>query len=100
MMMNGSIRDIHESEGRQAELELYLHIPFCVKKCAYCDFLSAPADESVQAGYVEALKGEIRRQKALGADRRVTSVFIGGGTPYRYTCRNHHRMQSGHTDKG
>lgn len=80
-MMNGSIRDIHESEGRQAELELYLHIPFCVKKCAYCDFLSAPADESVQAGYVEALKGEIRRQKALGADRRVTSVFIGGGTP-------------------
>lgn len=81
MMMNGSIRDIHESEGRQAELELYLHIPFCVKKCAYCDFLSAPADESVQAGYVEALKGEIRRQKALGADRRVTSVFIGGGTP-------------------
>ena len=81
MMMNGSIRDIHESEGRQAELELYLHIPFCVKKCAYCDFLSAPADESVRAGYVEALKGEIRRQKALGADRRVTSVFIGGGTP-------------------
>lgn len=81
MMMNGSIRDIHESEGRQAELELYLHIPFCVKKCAYCDFLSAPADESVRAGYVEALKGEIRRQKALGADRKVTSVFIGGGTP-------------------
>lgn len=80
-MMNGSIRDIHESEGRQAELELYLHIPFCVKKCAYCDFLSAPADESVRAGYVEALKGEIRRQKALGADRKVTSVFIGGGTP-------------------
>lgn len=81
MMMNGSIRDIHESEGRLAELELYLHIPFCVKKCAYCDFLSAPADESVRAGYVEALKGEIRRQKALGADRKVTSVFIGGGTP-------------------
>lgn len=81
MMMNGSIRDIHESEGRQAELELYLHIPFCVKKCAYCDFLSAPADESVRAGYVEALKGEIHRQKALGADRKVTSVFIGGGTP-------------------
>lgn len=81
MMMNGSIRDIYESEGRQAELELYLHIPFCVKKCAYCDFLSAPADEPVRAGYVEALKGEIRRQKALGADRRVTSVFIGGGTP-------------------
>lgn len=70
-----------ENGKKQLELELYLHIPFCVKKCAYCDFLSAPADKAVQLRYVEALKGEIYQQKTLGLNRRVTSIFIGGGTP-------------------
>lgn len=70
-----------ENGKKQSELELYLHIPFCVKKCAYCDFLSAPADKAVQLRYVEALKGEIYQQKTLGLNRRVTSIFIGGGTP-------------------
>lgn len=37
------------------KLELYIHIPFCMKKCDYCDFLSAPADEDTQRHYVEAL---------------------------------------------
>ena len=70
-----------ENGKKQSELELYLHIPFCVKKCAYCDFLSVPADKAVQLRYVEALKGEIYQQKTLGLNRRVTSIFIGGGTP-------------------
>ena len=43
------------------ELELYIHIPFCVKKCDYCDFLSGPADAGRQREYVEALKKEIQR---------------------------------------
>lgn len=73
--------NMYEDGKKQSELELYLHIPFCVKKCAYCDFLSAPADEAVRARYVEALKGEIYRRKTLGLNRKVTSVFIGGGTP-------------------
>lgn len=64
-----------------AELEIYIHIPFCVQKCAYCDFLSAPADEIVRGRYIEALKGEIREQNSLGTGYKVTSVFIGGGTP-------------------
>lgn len=38
------------------KLELYIHIPFCVQKCAYCDFLSAPANDAVKAEYVDALK--------------------------------------------
>ncbi len=67
--------------GVQKELELYIHIPFCVQKCAYCDFLSAPADEAVRARYVEALKGEIHKRKAFGKNKKVISVFIGGGTP-------------------
>ena len=40
-------------------LEIYIHIPFCVKKCNYCDFLSAPADRETQRSYMEALLEEI-----------------------------------------
>lgn len=62
-------------------MELYFHIPFCVRKCFYCDFLSAPADGQTKAAYMEAL----RRETALRAEEyrcdSVTSVFIGGGTP-------------------
>ncbi len=63
------------------EIELYIHIPFCVKKCDYCDFLSAPANKKTQARYVEALISEIRRKAPLYGDRRVSTIYIGGGTP-------------------
>lgn len=62
------------------ELELYLHIPFCVKKCAYCDFLSAPADEKRQHDYLESLIWEIENSGDF-SDYAVTSIFFGGGTP-------------------
>ena len=45
---------------KKQEIELYLHLPFCVKKCAYCDFLSFPSGTETQTAYVEALKREIR----------------------------------------
>ena len=61
------------------ELELYIHIPFCVQKCKYCDFLSAPATSQVQNAYMEALLDEIRAANA--SDYIVISVFVGGGTP-------------------
>lgn len=61
------------------ELELYIHIPFCVQKCKYCDFLSAPATKQVQNAYMEALLRELWGADA--PDAFVTSVFIGGGTP-------------------
>ena len=63
------------------ELELYVHIPFCVRKCAYCDFLSAPATEAVQTEYIEALKQEIREDANLSREYEVSTVFFGGGTP-------------------
>lgn len=64
------------------ELELYLHIPFCVKKCAYCDFLSAPADEKTRQEYVDTLIQEIEGYRAAFYERcRVSTIFIGGGTP-------------------
>lgn len=63
------------------ELELYVHIPFCVRKCAYCDFLSGPAGEAEKAAYVDALLTEIRSRKENYKDYRVSTVFLGGGTP-------------------
>ena len=63
------------------ELELYIHIPFCVKKCDYCDFLSFPADNRTQRCYVDALQKEITCYGALYPDRKITTIFIGGGTP-------------------
>lgn len=63
------------------ELELYVHIPFCVKKCSYCDFLSAPAAESVRQSYTDQLQKEIRAAGPLYNDDLVISVFVGGGTP-------------------
>lgn len=64
------------------ELSLYIHIPFCVRKCGYCDFLSAPADEKARDRYVQALLMEIERyQGTETADRKIKTLYIGGGTP-------------------
>ena len=61
-------------------MEIYIHIPFCVKKCDYCDFLSGPSCPKEQAEYVQALLAEIDAVKE-GKGRSVSSIFIGGGTP-------------------
>lgn len=63
------------------ELELYVHIPFCVRKCAYCDFLSAPADTQERTLYIDALTEEIRARKNDFNAYRVSTIFLGGGTP-------------------
>lgn len=66
---------------KRKTMELYIHIPFCVKKCRYCDFLSFPADESTQEEYVEALLREIAYYGSKCKAYLVTTVYIGGGTP-------------------
>ncbi len=64
------------------ELELYLHIPFCVRKCAYCDFLSAPADQRTRQEYVYTIIKEIQGYKEAFYDRyQISTIFLGGGTP-------------------
>ena len=65
----------------EKKLELYIHIPFCVKKCDYCDFLSFPADSNTQIRYVHALLQEIRYYGNLLGDYHVPTIYIGGGTP-------------------
>lgn len=62
-------------------MELYLHIPFCVRKCRYCDFLSFPADEAARNAYLRALRRDIWEASAVYGKETVTSVFFGGGTP-------------------
>jgi len=64
-------------------LGIYIHIPFCVKKCDYCDFLSMPADYSVKDIYIEALGKEIKQKinAALFEKYELRTIFIGGGTP-------------------
>ena len=64
----------------QKELELYLHIPFCVRKCRYCDFLSFAKDKEVQDAYVQALCEEIKGWDGF-VNRPISTIFIGGGTP-------------------
>lgn len=66
---------------RQIGLGLYIHIPWCVKKCPYCDFNSHTLNEHSDFGrYVDALICDIRLQKKF-AHKKITSIFIGGGTP-------------------
>ncbi|MFP4162770.1 MAG: radical SAM family heme chaperone HemW [Chitinispirillaceae bacterium] len=62
---------------------LYIHIPFCVKKCNYCDFYSIPFEQSLARQYVEALGKEwdmMQRRMSLQS-RTLRTVYIGGGTP-------------------
>ncbi len=62
-------------------LELYVHIPFCVRKCEYCDFLSVPAGADTQQEYVRNLLLEIEQKGVRCTDYEVTTIFFGGGTP-------------------
>ena len=64
-------------------LGIYIHIPFCVQKCHYCDFCSSPAGEDVKKRYVSALTKNIESVSEHFLDKIVDSIFFGGGTP---TC--------------
>ncbi|MBI4690617.1 MAG: coproporphyrinogen III oxidase, partial [Nitrospirae bacterium] len=58
---------------------LYIHIPFCIRKCVYCDFLSFPYDELLAKKYIAALCKELSFKKAYAGS--LKAVYIGGGTP-------------------
>lgn len=64
------------------EISLYIHIPFCVKKCQYCDFLSfADCPVDYQETYVEQIMRELDCYKEAAKEYQVISIFVGGGTP-------------------
>ena len=62
-------------------LGIYVHIPFCVRKCAYCDFASFAGRQGDMERYADALCGEIRRRAAETGRLTADTVFFGGGTP-------------------
>lgn len=59
---------------------IYIHIPFCVKKCSYCDFVSFCSDEKTWKQYTNAVVCEIENKK-IENSKKVTTIYIGGGTP-------------------
>lgn len=71
-----------ERRGKHTkDLRLYIHVPFCVKKCSYCDFLSGLSDKEGINSYFESLYKEIRSYSDRTGEYTVSSIFIGGGTP-------------------
>lgn len=70
-----------KSRSDAGDISVYVHIPFCVRKCLYCDFNSFAASEEVRGRYVSALLQEIDESGSIMAGRDIVSVYIGGGTP-------------------
>lgn len=70
----------------QAPLAVYVHIPWCVKKCPYCDFNSHAQREAIpEAAYLDALTRDLEMSLPQVWGREVSSIFIGGGTPSLFT---------------
>lgn len=68
-------------------LSLYVHIPWCVRKCPYCDFNShTSAKELPEHAYVDALLADLQQSLPLAANRSLCSIFIGGGTPSLFSA--------------
>lgn len=67
--------------GQEAALAVYVHWPFCLQKCPYCDFNSHVRDHVDHDRWADALVRELEHFRALTGPRTVTSVFFGGGTP-------------------
>lgn len=63
------------------ERGLYIHIPFCVHKCAYCDFASFAAGEEAMEAYVSSLLREMAARRSMAEGAAFSTVFFGGGTP-------------------
>ncbi|MEJ2345637.1 MAG: radical SAM family heme chaperone HemW [Gammaproteobacteria bacterium] len=77
-------------------LSLYVHIPWCVRKCPYCDFNSHAAGEPLpERPYVDALLADLETDRRAAAGREVISVFIGGGTPSLFSSEAIARLLDG-----
>ncbi len=70
-----------KNNNKARDLGLYIHIPFCVKKCDYCDFLSAPASDDIIHHYFDAMLTEIEQYYGYAEGLSVPTIFFGGGTP-------------------
>jgi len=76
-----------------SDYSLYIHIPWCIKKCPYCDFNShQKRDDYDENGYVDALIKDLKTEAKHLEDRRLSSIFIGGGTPSLFSATSIERV--------
>ncbi len=77
-------------------LALYVHLPWCVRKCPYCDFNShVPVGEVPEAAYVDALLADLELDLPAAAGRPIESVYLGGGTPSLFSPTSLARLLDG-----
>ena len=81
---------------RKPPLSLYLHMPWCVKKCPYCDFNShALIGDIPEQAYLSAILEDLEQDAHLIQDRPIQTVFIGGGTPSLMSPDFYYRLFEG-----
>lgn len=73
-------------------LALYVHVPWCVRKCPYCDFNSHEATTIPEAEYVQALLRDLQQDAARAQGRVIQSIFIGGGTPSLFSADSYAQL--------
>jgi len=87
---------IHNGDlAAQPPLSLYIHLPWCVRKCPYCDFNSHAAQGIPEAAYIDALLLDLERALPDIWGRRVHTVFFGGGTPSLFSAAGIDRILAG-----
>lgn len=73
-------------------LALYIHVPWCIRKCPYCDFNSHEAKVMPEAEYLQALLQDLQQDAALAQGREIQSIFIGGGTPSLFAADSYAQL--------
>ncbi|MDT3708117.1 MAG: radical SAM family heme chaperone HemW [Thiobacillus sp.] len=79
----------------QPPLSLYIHLPWCVRKCPYCDFNSHAAQRIPEAAYIDALLADLERALPDIWGRKIHTVFFGGGTPSLFSAEGIDRILTG-----
>lgn len=78
--------------GQSVPLALYIHIPWCIRKCPYCDFNSHEAKVIPEQEYLRALLQDLQQDAALAQGRDIQSIFIGGGTPSLFAADSYAQL--------
>ncbi len=94
-MAESVIRLFNGGLTTQPPLSLYIHLPWCVKKCPYCDFNSHAAQAIPEAAYIDALLADLEQALPDIWGRRIHTVFFGGGTPSLFSADGIDRILTG-----
>jgi oxygen-independent coproporphyrinogen-3 oxidase len=95
-MLEQNLATHDDAPNRGVPLALYIHLPWCVRKCPYCDFNShALKSELPEARYIHALLEDVQQDLPRVGDRPIESLFIGGGTPSLFSAESLDRLLRG-----